>query len=88
MILIARKWEYRARTSEGAQEETLLSLAGHAVPDVDRTTLLQQVPHWMFTFTGSGTDLLTRTLCLISSRDEVLDRVLRGDLDRLSSGAG
>jgi hypothetical protein len=74
--LIARKWEYLAETSEGAREETLLSLAAHAGPDVDRTTLLQQVPHWMFTFTGSGTDLLTRTLCLISSRDEALDRVL------------
>lgn len=33
--------------------------------------LLQQVPHWMFTFTGSGTDLLTRTLVMIGSRSEV-----------------
>jgi cytochrome P450 len=74
--LIARKWEYLAESSEGAKEETLLALAAHAAPDADRTTLLQQVPHWMFTYTGSGTDLLTRALCLICSREEVHARVL------------
>jgi cytochrome P450 len=74
--LIAHKWEYLAESSEGAKEETLLALAAHAVSNADRTTLFQQVPHWMFTFTGSGTDLLTRALCLISSRDDVAARAL------------
>ena len=37
--------------------------------------LIQQIPHWMFTFTGSGTDLLARTLGIVTSRDEVYERV-------------
>jgi cytochrome P450 len=74
--LISRKWEYLAESAEGAKEETLLAVAAHAATDADRATLLQQVPHWMFTFTGSGTDLLTRALCLICSRHDVHARVL------------
>ena len=38
--------------------------------------LVQQIPHWMFTFTGSGTDLLARTLGVLGSRDDAYDRVL------------
>jgi cytochrome P450 len=41
----------------------------------DVETLLQQVPHWMFTFTGSGADLLSRGLALIGSRPDTLARV-------------
>lgn len=37
--------------------------------------LIHQIPHWMFTFTGSGTDLLARTLGIVASRDEVYERV-------------
>jgi cytochrome P450 len=74
--LIARKWEYLSESSEGAREESLLAMAVHGAGVADRTTLLQQVPHWMFTFTGSGSDLLTRALCLITSRDHVRARVL------------
>ena len=37
--------------------------------------LIQQIPHWMFTFTGSGTDLLARTLGMVASRDDVYERV-------------
>lgn len=37
--------------------------------------LLEQLPHWMFTFTGSGTDLLARTLAMIASRATVHARV-------------
>ena len=37
--------------------------------------LLQQIPHWMFTFTGSGTDLLSRTLAMVGSRPEVGEKV-------------
>ncbi|HEY4305174.1 MAG TPA: cytochrome P450 [Gemmatimonadaceae bacterium] len=73
--LIARKWEHANESSEGVQEHTLLAMAAHHGGDADRTTLLQQVPHWMFTFTGSGTDLLTRALCLITSRPRVHARV-------------
>jgi cytochrome P450 len=85
--LIARKWEYLAESSAGAKEQTLLAIAAQASADADRTTLLQQVPHWMFTFTGSGTALLTRALCLVCSRHHVHARVLEeiragGSIDR------
>ena len=43
--------------------------------DFDADELIQQIPHWMFTFTGSGTDLLLRTLAMVGSRPEVGDRV-------------
>lgn len=43
--------------------------------DFDSDDLLQQVPHWMFTFTGSGTDLITRTLAMVGSRPEVGKKV-------------
>jgi cytochrome P450 len=39
--------------------------------------LIEQIPHWMFTFTGSGTDLLTRTLALISSHPVAHQRALQ-----------
>ena len=37
--------------------------------------IIQQIPHWMFTFTGSGTDLLARTLGIVASRDEVYEKI-------------
>jgi cytochrome P450 len=36
--------------------------------------LLQQIPHWMFTFSGSGSDLLWRGLAMMGSRSQALDR--------------
>jgi len=52
--------------------------------------LSQQVPHWMFTFTGSGADLLTKTLTMLVSRPNVGDRVREeiaaaGPLDELGT---
>jgi cytochrome P450 len=58
-------------------EHSLLARARAAAPvGLDREGLLQQIPHWMFTFTGSGTDLLARTLMLVTSRPGVHRRVL------------
>ena len=37
---------------------------------------LKQMPHWMFTFTGSATDLVLRTLTLITSTPSVQRRVI------------
>jgi cytochrome P450 len=34
---------------------------------LDDRELLEQIPHWMFTYTGSATDLVLRTLTLITS---------------------
>jgi cytochrome P450 len=75
-----------------AGEISLLSLGKElsARGEYTREELLQQVPHWMFTFTGSGTDLLTRTLALVASRPRVREAVLQeisgaGGLDRAGS---
>jgi cytochrome P450 len=72
-LLLARKWE---QAGDGNVDRTLVVLGRRMAPDVDRTVLLQQIPHWMFTFTGSGTDLLTRTLATVTSRADVHARVL------------
>ena len=70
--VLGRAWD----TAEPS-ERTLIALARHGTPAAgDRTTMIEQVPHWMFTFTGSGTDLLARTLVLVTSRPPVLERVL------------
>jgi cytochrome P450 len=58
-----------------APESSLLGLARKAQTGEDVEALHQQVPHWMFTFTGSGSDLLIRGLAMIGSRPEVLRRV-------------
>jgi cytochrome P450 len=68
---------------------SLLSLAHRFSQGKNAAELIQQVPHWMFTFTGSGTDLLVRTLALVSSRPAVRARVLseiaeKGPLDQAS----
>jgi len=55
---------------------SLLRIARRGAAELDSTELLEQIPHWMFTFTGSGTDLLTRALALISSDPAVRVRVL------------
>lgn len=83
--LLGRLWD-RA----GAGEETLLALGKREAGSGDREALLEQVPHWMFTFTDSGTDLLAWTLALVASRPESLARVRAeiagaGPLDRAES---
>lgn len=80
-------WCYRRR-----RERFYDTLAGHwaqapdpsliasartlASGDLDGDEGIEQVPHWMFTFTGSGTDLLSRTLALVGSRPDVRERVV------------
>ncbi len=71
--LLGRKWE---QAGDGGGEQTLVALGRRLAPDADRNLLLQQIPHWMFTFTGSGTDLLARTLAMVTSRPGVHARVL------------
>ncbi|QIR37461.1 cytochrome P450 [Tolypothrix sp. PCC 7910] len=63
------------KQSELSHQPSLLSMAHQMKPEASEEELLQQIPHWMFTFTGSGTDLLVRSLALISSHPEVLQRV-------------
>lgn len=66
----------RALDAPERSPPTLLSRAREAGGDLSREEILQQVPHWMFTFTGSGTDLLGRTLALVTARPQVLDRLV------------
>jgi cytochrome P450 len=75
---LRRVWQ----ESRNAGESSLLGMARKAQGGEDVETLLQQVPHWMFTFTGSGSDLLTRGLAVVGSRPDVLRRVR----DELSAG--
>ncbi len=70
--MLRERWE--AAVADGAP--TLLARARGAAPAVDTQVLVEQIPNWMFTFTGSATKLLTRTLALILSRDEVRTRVI------------
>jgi cytochrome P450 len=74
--VIGRKHDWATEAGAREQERTLIALTAQGPAGIDRDTLLQQIPHWMFTFTGSGTDLLTRTLCMITSRDDALAKVL------------
>ena len=57
-----------------ADSRSLLGMA-HRAGGQELDTYLQQVPHWMFTFSGSASDLLSRGLTLIGSRPEVGRRV-------------
>lgn len=55
-------------------------------PPFDRDSfVLDQIPHWMFTFPVSGADLLATSLALIQARPEVLSRA-RAEVS--ASGAG
>lgn len=83
----------RAWDAAHADERSLIALAKrHAPAGVAREVLLQQIPHWMFTFTRSGTDLLVRTLVIATSRPAVRREVMEeadkaGPLDRAESVA-
>jgi cytochrome P450 len=66
----------RVRQPPAADAGNLLDLARNSGPPTDEDEFIQQIPHWMFTFTGSGTDLLTRTLAMITARPAIHRRVL------------
>ena len=63
--------------NKGSQDSSLLARAYNLAQggNFEEEELLQQIPHWMFTFTGSGTDLLSRTLAIVASRTEVGGKV-------------
>jgi len=60
-----------------AASPSLLRRARERTWEENGEILIQQVPHWMFTFTGSGTDLLARSLALITSRADTYETVKR-----------
>ena len=64
------------QAQNAALKPSLAQMAGRSVTRLDDTELLEQVPHWMFTFTGSATDLVLRTLTLITSTPGVQRQVM------------
>jgi cytochrome P450 len=67
---LERRWK------SATDQPTLIAYAKLLAPDGDRQQLIEQIPNWMFTFTGSGTTLLTRTLALLCARPEERSRAL------------
>jgi len=61
--------------SGGGDGPSLLRRAREQAWKESDDTLIQQIPHWMFTFTGSGTELLARTLAMITSRTHTYEKV-------------
>jgi cytochrome P450 len=81
------------RTGAASDSTSLVGRAHGEAGDLAEEQLLQQLPHWMFTFTGSGTDLLARTLTLVSSHPDALATALReigsaGPVDRADTIVG
>lgn len=70
---LAELWSSR----RDSDHPSLLTTAQQIAPagNYRRDELLNQIPHWMFTFTGSGTDLLARTLAVVLSRPAVRDKL-------------
>lgn len=63
-------------SSEDAPKGSLLSRAHAAnLADSGWQELLEQLPHWMFTFQGSASKLFGRTLVILLSRPELLEKV-------------
>jgi cytochrome P450 len=66
-------------STEESATPCLLSLARTGTLELSNDEVLDQIPHWMFTFTGSGTDLLATSLALVLS-DPDAKRELVADL--------
>jgi cytochrome P450 len=66
----ARFYADLRRACDAAAASDVPSLVATARRDgtIGVAELVEQVPHWMFTFPGSGADLLTRTLALVCAR--------------------
>jgi cytochrome P450 len=75
---LRRLWQSGA----GATQPTLLALAHSAVEKIEtpfrrEEIVIDQIPHWMFTFTNSGSDLLARSLAMIRARPDSFLKVRR-----------
>jgi cytochrome P450 len=71
--VLGKAWE---ASTEDAPKGSLLSRAHAAnLGDSGWQELLEQLPHWMFTFQGSASKLFGRTLVILLSRPELLEKV-------------
>jgi cytochrome P450 len=64
-----------ALQANAATDATLAGSVRQFAEVLELDDVLQQVPHWMFTFTGSGTDLLVRAFTLVCARPQARARV-------------
>jgi cytochrome P450 len=78
--------ELRAACDAAAASDapSLAGRAARAARGVSQPELLDQVPHWMFTFTRSGTELLLRSLALTCADPSARHRV-REEVSALGS---
>jgi cytochrome P450 len=67
--------EQACNAAAASSVPSLVGRAARGAHAVSRAELLDQVPHWMFTFTRSGTELLVRALALVCAHSNVRDRV-------------
>ena len=75
-------------SSQDSPAGTLLARAHAADPDPSgRRALLEQLPHWMFTFQGSASTLFGRTLVLLLSQPHLLEQV-RGEVATVCGSDG
>ena len=82
---LGKAWKASA---EDAPKGSLLSRAHAAnLGDSGWQELLEQLPHWMFTFQGSASKLFGRTLVILLSRPELLEKV-REELRRVCGSDG
>jgi len=83
--VLGEAWQASA---DDASSGSLLSRAHAAHPgDSGRQELLEQLPHWMFTFQGSASKLFGRTLVILLSRPELLAKV-RDELRTVCGSGG
>ena len=74
--------ELRVQWDEASADSLVgIARASGAGPSAET---LEQIPHWMFPFTTSGSELAARTLALVGSRPGALERV-RSEIDEASS---
>ena len=86
-------WRYRGKRrrffeavraqQQRAPGDSLLGIARTA-EGLEPEEAIEQVPHWMFPFAGSASDLLLRTLAMAGSRPEVARRI---EEEAVSAGA-
>jgi cytochrome P450 len=70
------------QSGAGRDEPTLIALAHRAAAQIEagdrrEEMLIDQIPHWMFTFTNSGSDLLARALAVLAARPQARLRANR-----------